>query len=93
MDDRRHHRVSREIIIVEVPAAGSPKTLREVKPGSYRRNQLEPWRPARAIPSRPRKAERLARFLDAIAEQDRVAREFMKPDAVPMRAWFAGQAV
>ena len=61
---------------VEVPAAGSPKSLREVKPSRpYPSNQRQPWRPAQHPPS---KAQRTIRFLDAIVKQEAEVPEFMQ---------------
>jgi hypothetical protein len=82
MTDARRHRAHAggppSIIFVPLPVAGSPKTLREVKPGSYPSNQRQPWRPQQAIPHRASKAERTVRFLDGIARQDADIRQFMK---------------
>ena len=70
----RHHRVSREIIFVEVPTAGSPKSVRTVKPGRYPVDKHQPWKPATRPPS---KAEKLVRFLDRINRQDSEVRAYM----------------
>jgi hypothetical protein len=80
----RHHRVSREIIIIEVEA-GSPKSARTVKPGKYPADKRQPWTgpPTKRIG----KAEALARFLRRVAEQDQIIREYMKPDAAGLAAW------
>jgi hypothetical protein len=85
MDGRHHVATRREIIFIEVPTAGSPENARPVRPRQYRRNQLEPWRPALDIPRRLSKAERQARFLDAIRRQDEIVREHMQPDAALLR--------
>ena len=60
---RRHVATRREIVFIEVPVAGSPKTLREVKPGRYPSNPREPWRPATRPPklSKAEQAERIQR--------------------------------
>ena len=71
----RHHRASREIIVVPVPyEIGSPKHGREVKPPAYRHDQHQPWRPATRPPN---KAEKFARFLDRIRKQEQDIRAFM----------------
>ena len=49
-DYRRHHAV--QVIFVETPAAGSPKSLREVKPGQYPRNPPTHWQPRTKPPSK-----------------------------------------
>jgi hypothetical protein len=41
-DARRHHAV--QVIFVETPSAGSPKSTRGVKPGNYPRQDRTPWR-------------------------------------------------
>ena len=56
---------------------GSPKSIRQTKPPRYPSERREAWRPARAIPGRKGKAERIARWLDGWAKQDRDVREFM----------------
>ncbi len=70
-------------IPVEVPAAGSPKTLREVKPGPYRRNPHEPWRPQTKPPS---KAERLIEFMRRVQKQDAEVRAMLRPSASMVRS-------
>jgi hypothetical protein len=81
-ENYRHHRAHAggppSIIFVEVPAAGSPKNARTVHPPAYKRNQLEPWRPQQAIPHRVTKAQRAARFVDAIVRQEAEVRAFME---------------
>lgn len=78
-DDRRHHRVSRDpdvrIVLVPypVPEAG-PQHIQRGKPGQYKRDQPEHWRPAQRPPTRAQKA---ARFIDALQRSDQAAREFM----------------
>jgi hypothetical protein len=88
-----HHRAKRDVhpsvVFVAVPEAGSQKFAREVKPNKYPANQREHWRPKRDIPRPPGKAERLARFLDSIAEQDRTVREMLRPNASSIKAWVA----
>jgi hypothetical protein len=79
-DTYRHHRAhaggpDTRIVFIEVPVAGSPKTLREVKPGSYPVNPPTHWQPRTRPPS---KAEVLRRFLDSINRNDAAAREYMK---------------
>jgi hypothetical protein len=74
------HHVQREIIFVEVPAAGSPEPHRHVKPGRHprhHRDQPQPWRPARAIPTHPDKAA-AQRLLDEV-------RRMQKPSATTIR--------
>jgi hypothetical protein len=67
-----------QIVFVEVPSAGSPKSLREVKPLPFQRNPPTHWRPQRTIPS---KAAASKRLLDNFLRQDQIVREFMRPDA------------
>ena len=80
---RRHHAANSAVIFVEVEA-GSPKTVRELKPGPYKRNQREPWRPATRPPN---KAEALRQFLDAMRQNDVTARSILRPDAAALKAW------
>ena len=79
MSDYRHHTACRDRIIfvpIEVPAAGSPKSLREVKPSRpYPSNQRQPWRPASRPPS---KAAASVELLRRIAGQDELVRQFMQ---------------
>jgi hypothetical protein len=92
VDDYRHHRASREIIIVPVPYAvpapvveapepleiGSPKIGRIMRPRyPAQPDRPAPWKPAQHPPRRISKAERLARFLDAIARQDNEIKAYM----------------
>ena len=87
MEDHHHH-AQRDvhIVVVEVPVAGSPKSLREVKPLPFQRNQPPHWRPATGPPNR--KAEGLRRLLDSFARQDQIVSEFMRPDGAGFKAWF-----
>ena len=76
----RHHRAhaggpETRIVFVEVPVAGSPKSVKGVKPGSYPHQRREAWRP-RTKP--PTKAERTVNFLRRIAEQESAVRDFMQ---------------
>jgi hypothetical protein len=82
MADARHHHAV-QVIFVETPSAGSPKSTREVKPGNYPRQDRTPWMP-RTKP--PNKAEKLVKFLDRIGEQDREVRSFMRPDLALLKA-------
>ena len=75
--DGRHHHARRDLVLVAVPVsfdAGSPKEAHRQRPPRYPRNSREPWRPRTKPPS---KAERLARFLDAINRQDQTVRDHM----------------
>jgi hypothetical protein len=74
--DGRHHRVSREIIFVPVPVAGSPAPLNRSKPPRYPSTQREAWRPQRSIPS---KANASKRLLDAIVRNEAAARQMLTP--------------
>ena len=81
-DARHHHAHAPAVIIVPVPIlapfeGGSPESIRQTKPPRYPSERREAWRPARAIPGRKGKAERIARWLDGWAKQDRDVREFM----------------
>jgi hypothetical protein len=82
-DARRHHAV--QVIFVETPSAGSPKSTRGVKPGNYPRQDRTPWRPADRPPN---KAEKLVKFLDRIQQQDRELRSFMRPDMAALNALY-----
>ena len=93
MSDYHQHRAV-QVVLVPIPALmpmeiGSNKVLREVKPPSYPSDRREAWRPARAIPGRRGKAERLKNFLDRWAKQDADIRAFMQPDPAAMRAWLS----
>ena len=68
--------VRREIILVPVPVAGSPETLREVKPRYPQHQRLEHWRPATRIPS---KAHASASLLRQIVENEAAARSMLRP--------------
>jgi hypothetical protein len=77
-DSFRHHRASREIILVPVPyEIGSPKEGRRGKPPAYKRNPREPWKPQRDIPAKPNKVEALRRFLERVNRQNEEVRAFM----------------
>jgi hypothetical protein len=83
-DVRRHHaQRDTEIIFVEVPVAGSPKSARGVKPGNYPRQDRTPWRPADRPPN---KAEKLVKFLDRIQQQDEIVRAYMTPDIAALKS-------
>lgn len=73
MDARHHHAV--QVVFVETPAAGSPKSARTVKPGRYPTQRREPWRPASRPPS---KAAATVELLRRIAGQDAMVRDFMR---------------
>jgi hypothetical protein len=77
-DDRRHHRVSRDVqvIVIPVPVAGSPAPLNQAKPAKYPHHQRQAWRPATRPPSKGRATVRL---LDAIIENDAAARNLLRP--------------
>lgn len=78
MSDYRHHTACRERIIfvpIEVPVAGSPKSVKGVKPGSYPHQRREAWRPASRPPS---KAAATVELLRRIAGQDELVRQFMQ---------------
>jgi len=74
MSEFRHHHAV-QIVFVETPAAGSPKTLREVKPGRYPSNRRESWRPATRPPS---KAAASVSLLRRIAVQNAEISEFLR---------------
>lgn len=77
MPDARRHHANRDVqvVFVEIPAAGSQKIAREVKPSKYPRDQRPPWRPQHDIP--PRRQPKIVRFIDAINKQDQDIRAFM----------------
>ena len=72
MTDYRSHTATRPVILV----IGSPEPQRHGKPPRYPSNQREHWRPAQH-PPRLSKAERVARFLDAVKNQDQNVRAFL----------------
>ena len=72
-DARRHHAARTEYIFVPIEI-GSPKERDRQRPGQYKRNQPEHWRPAQRPPS---KAEKVASFLDGMRRSDQAARDFM----------------
>jgi hypothetical protein len=79
MTEYRHHRAGSNgpvVVFVEVPVAGSNKTLREVKPLPFQRNPPTHWRPATRPPS---KAAASVRLLDSFMRQDQIVREMLKP--------------
>jgi hypothetical protein len=89
-DSYRHHVATRrEIVFIEVPVAGSPKEGRRLRPPRYPHQERQAWRPSTRPPT---KAERLNRFLRDLAENDRIAREMMKPDLALLKAWASGMA-
>jgi hypothetical protein len=78
---RRHHAI--QVILVETPRAGSPKTVRGVKPGRYPSSHREAWRPATGIPAKRGKVEAFKRMLDYFKRQDEVVRSMLHP--TPLR--------
>ena len=90
MSDSRHHTAVRtEYILVPVPIEiGSPKQKHLTRPpGSYPRDQRQPWKPADQIPARRlTRSEKVQRLLDDFARQDEVVRAMMRPNP---RAWWA----
>ena len=90
-DSYRHHHAPRPaVIFVEVPAAGSPKTVREVKPRYPDQDRTPPWRPQRAIPAKRGKAAALVRLMRELAEREAAAREMLKPDPKTLKVWLSG---
>ena len=77
--DGRHHRVSREIIFVPVPVAGSPAPLNQAKPPRYPATQRQAWRPATRPPS---KAAATVNLLRQIAANEMAVREMLTPQAL-----------
>jgi hypothetical protein len=73
----RHHRATREIVIVPVPCA-AVDFARQVKPGKYPRQERQPWPLRQPFPRSPSKAETLRRFLDQVSKQDREIMAYMK---------------
>ena len=93
-DDYRHHRAVQVVLVpypvpMESPEIGSPKTVKSVKPGPYQPAPREAWRPARAIPGRLSKAQRLVKWLDAMRRQDAELKAYMQPDPAAMQSWLA----
>ena len=89
MAECRHHRASNPAVILVLPEGGSPKNARGVKPPRYPSHQREHWT---GPPKRRGKAEVLREFMRRIAENDRVARETMKPDIRLLQGWASGIA-
>jgi hypothetical protein len=81
--DYRHHHAAHPAVVLVI---GSPEPQRHVKPGPYKRDQRQPWRP-RTKP--PNKVESLKRLLDGFRRQDEAVRAFMTPNAALVRAWRA----
>jgi hypothetical protein len=72
----RHHRVTREIVIVPIPFEAGPDWGRRPQPLAYPVNHRQPWRPAQAIPRSKRAASlELAR---RISRQDLEVRAYMQ---------------
>jgi hypothetical protein len=76
-----------QVIFVETPAAGSPKVVRDTKPGPYPRNAREHWQPRTRPPTR---SEKFARFLDSMNRNEQAARDMMKPDLALLKARYGG---
>ena len=89
VENFRRHRASRDVqvIIVPVPCGGSPAPLRHAKPSPYPRQERGYWRPARSIPSKQRRAERIAKLMRELAEREADARSMLTPRPDLMRAW------
>jgi ribosomal protein L32E len=87
MTEFRHHRASREIVFVAVPVAGSPEPLRRQPPPAYPRQEREAWRPARSIPVKQRKAQRLIEIMRDLGQREAEARRMLQPNAALMREW------
>jgi hypothetical protein len=94
VENFRHHRASRDVqvIIVPVPCGGSPAPLKWAKPSKYPVQHREAWRPARSIPSKQRRAERIVKLMRELAEREADARSMLTPRPDLMRAWFAKAA-
>jgi hypothetical protein len=77
--DGRHHRVSRDvqIVLVPVPMAGSPQPLKWAKPPAYPQQDRAPWKPARFIPAKQRKAQRIVEIMRELDRRAEDARQFM----------------
>jgi hypothetical protein len=75
MSDARYHRAV-QVVLVPIPAAGSPEPFPRRPPPRYPKQTHESWRPQRSIPSSS-KAEALRRLLDAINRNDEAARAML----------------
>lgn len=80
--DGRHH-VARPAVVLILPEAGSPKTVRTVKPRYPSQTPREHWG---GPPRRISKAEALQRLLRRITEQNEAVREMMRPDLALLKA-------
>ncbi len=72
MSDYRRHTATRPTVILFT--LGSPEPLRWGKPRPYPKQSRAPWRPQRAIPSRPAPAKSqagLRRLVDILSDLDR----------------------
>jgi hypothetical protein len=76
MSDYRHHvAVRTEYVFVPIEI-GSPKEASRGRPPAYPHQRREAWRPAQH-PPRLSKAQRTAKFLDAMWRREAEARSFM----------------
>jgi hypothetical protein len=89
MTEFRHHRANRDvqIVLVPVPAAGTPEPLKWAKPGKYPLQRREAWRPARSIPVKQRQAGRLVEIMRDLDRREVDARSMLKPNPALLHAW------
>jgi hypothetical protein len=96
VSDARHHRASYPpqplIIFVEVPVGGSPAPLRQAKPDKYPRQERAPWKLARSIPVKQRRAQRLIEIMRRLDEREAEARRMLQPNAALLKQWLAKAA-
>jgi hypothetical protein len=76
-----------QILVVEVPSAGSPKVARDVKPPRYPQQRREHWT---GPPRRLSKGAAVMEFQRRINQQDALVRQLLKPDPSALKAWLHG---
>jgi hypothetical protein len=82
--DHRHHRASRDVQVIIVPVpfeSGSPAPLNRGKPSKYPFTRREAWRPARSIPVKQRKAQRIVEMMRELGQREAEARRMLQPNA------------
>ena len=89
MDSYRHHHAHAPgPIVVFVPfEGGSPAPLHRGKPPAYPRQEREAWRPARSIPVKQRKAQRLIEIMRDLGQREAEARRMLQPNAALLKQW------
>jgi hypothetical protein len=94
MADGRHHKANRDvqIVLVPYPVAGSPEPFPNRRPPPYPQQDRTPWRPARFIPAKQRKAQRIVDLMRELDRRAEDARAMLRPtNAAGLKA-FLGRA-